>query len=212
MRDNNFMHIDLKKIETRVLTIPSNENKLLHLKSVLGGELNINIYYGLTLPRPLGCDLSLIKLWNVIKPPILILEDDCCPTEFFKTELNVPDDADVVHIGTSGWGVTNGNSEWHNFELTKYNDDYYKINGMTSTHGMLFLTERYLKALLGIGEKYPILCDLGGVGIDYFTCQEQHKYNVYGVSKPLVYQNDPCTEGMTKYPLEDVYKSKYGNL
>lgn len=212
MRDNNFMHIDLKKIETRVLTIPSNENKLLHLKSVLGGELNINIYYGLTLPRPLGCDLSLIKLWNVIKPPILILEDDCCPTEFFKTELNVPDDADVVHIGTSGWGVTNGNSEWHNFELTKYNDDYYKINGMTSTHGMLFLTERYLKALLGIGEKYPILCDLGGVGIDYFTCQEQHKYNVYGVAKPLVYQNDPCTEGMTKYPLEDVYKSKYGNL
>ncbi len=212
MGDNNFMHIDLKKIETRVLTIPSNENKLLNLKTVFGGKLNINIHYGLTLPRPLGCDLSLIKLWNVIKPPILILEDDCCPTEFFKTELNVPDDADVVHIGTSGWGVTNGKSEWHNFELTKYNDDYYKINGMTSTHGMLFLTERYLKALLGIGEKYPILCDLGGDGIDYFTCQEQHKYNVYGVAKPLVYQNDPCTEGMTKYPLEDVYKSKYGNL
>lgn len=79
---------------------------------------------------------------------------------------------------------------------------------MTSFHATLFLTERYLKSLISIGEKYPVLCDVGGVGIDFYTCQEQYKYNVYGVAKPLVYQNDICTEGMTLYPLEEFYRTK----
>ena len=113
------MYINLKEIEVRVLTIPSNIERLNRFQSLLGNDLNINVHYGITLPGPIGCDISLIKLWNIIKPPILILEDDCCPTEFFKTELNVPDDADVVHIGTSGWGVTNFKSEWNNFTFTK---------------------------------------------------------------------------------------------
>lgn len=202
------MKIDLTKLETLVLTIPSNEERYNRLNNVLGNKLKLKKYCGLTLPRPLGCDLSLIKLWNVIKPPVLILEDDCYPAEFFKTELDIPEDADVVHIGTSGWGVTNGRSDWNNFTLTKYNEDYYKVCGMTSTHAMLFLTDRYLKSLISIGQKYPVLCEVGGVGIDYYTCQEQCNYNVYGVAKPLVFQDDPCTDGMTKFPLEEVYKSK----
>jgi hypothetical protein len=206
------MHINFKDIEVKVLTIPSNTSRLDQFKRVFEDKLNFDVYYGITLPRPLGCDISLIKLWNIIKPPILILEDDCCPTEWFKTEMNVPDDADVVHIGTSGWGVKDGKSEWNNLSLSKYNDDYYKISGMTSTHGMLFLTQRYLENLKSIGQKYPFLCEVGGVGIDYFTCQYQHEYNVYGVAKPLVYQNDPSTEGMTKYPLEDIYKNLKENV
>ena len=203
------MKIDLTKLETLVLTIHSNEERYNRLNNVLGNKLKLKKYCGLTLPRPLGCDLSLIKMWNVIKPPVLILEDDCYPTEFFKTELDVPDDADVVHIGTSGWGVTNGRSDWNNFNLTKYNDDYYRVFGMTSFHATLFLTQKYLNSLISIGEKYPVLCDVGGFGIDYYTCQEQYKYNVYGIAKPLVYQNDHSTEGMTLYPLEEVFKTKY---
>jgi len=202
------MYINLKNIEVNVLTIPSNIDRLNNFKQVFENKLSYNLYYGVTLPRPIGCDISLIKLWNRIKPPILILEDDCCPTEYFTTELNIPDDADVVHIGTSGWGVTNGISKRDNFNLTKYNDEYYKIGGMTSTHGMLFITEKYINSLIKIGENYPVLCDVGGVGIDYFTCQLQYQHNVYGVAKPLVYQNDPSTEGMTKYPLEEIYKEK----
>lgn len=203
------MYINFKNIGVKVLTIPSNTLRLDHFKYVFKDKLNFDVYYGVTLPRPLGCDISLIKLWNIIKPPILILEDDCYPTEFFKTELDVPDDADVVHIGTSGWGVTNGRSDWNNFNLTKYNDDYYRVFGMTSFHATLFLTQKYLNSLISIGEKYPVLCDVGGFGIDYYTCQEQYKYNVYGIAKPLVYQNDHSTEGMTLYPLEEVFKTKY---
>jgi len=194
------MYINLNQIEVKLLTIQRNVERLDRFNSLFKDKLNFDIYYGVTLPRPLGCDISFIK------PPILILEDDCCPTEWFKTELNVPDDADVVHIGTSGWGVKDGRSEWNNLSISKYNDDYYRVSGMTSTHGMLFLTQRYLENLISIGQKYPVLCEVGGVGIDYFTCQHQHKYNVYGVAKPLVYQNDPSTEGMTKHPLEDIYK------
>lgn len=202
------MKINLKETKTLVLTIPSNEDRYNRLESLLGNKLNLEKYYGVTLPRPIGCDISLIKLWNQVKPPVLILEDDCCPTDFFKTDLDIPADADAVHIGTSGWGVTDNKTDWNNFNLTKYNDDYYRVFGMTSFHATLFLTERYLKSLISIGEKYPVLCDVGGVGIDYYTCQEQYKYNVYGVAKPLVYQNDICTEGMTLYPLEEFYRTK----
>lgn len=201
------MIINLKNINVYILTIPQNSEKLKRLVSQIENKISFEIFYGISLPRPIGCDISLIKLWNKIKLPALILEDDCCITEFFKTEIDIPDNADVVHIGTSGWGVTNQKSEWNNFTLTKYNDDYYKICGMTGTHGMLFLTDRYLKSLIGIGEKYPVLCDVGGPGIDYYTCQEQYKYNVYGVANPLVYQTDPHTIELTTYPLETIYKS-----
>jgi GR25 family glycosyltransferase involved in LPS biosynthesis len=204
------MFIDFNKIPVVVLTIPSNTDKLDRLKALFENKLKFDVFYGVTLPKPIGCDISLIKLWNSIKPPILVLEDDCCPTEFFKNQIEVPDDADVVHIGTSGWGVTKGVSSWNNFELTKYNDDFYKIAGMTSTHGMLFLNNNYLKKLIEIGQKYPILCEVDGFGIDYFICQEQHKYNIYAVSKPFVYQNDGFNEGMTNYALEDMFEANGG--
>ncbi len=200
------MYINLNQIEVKLLTIQHNVERLDRFNSLFKDKLNFEVYYGVTLPRPIGCDISLIKLWNSVKPPVLIFEDDCCPTEWFKTEFNVPDDADAVHIGTSGWGVKDGRTEWNNLSLEKYSDEYYKVSGMTSFHGTLILTERYLDHLKCIGQQYPVLCDVGGVGIDYFTCQHQHKYNIYGVAKPFVYQKDPSTEGMTIHPLEDIYK------
>jgi len=199
------MKIDLKKINVYILTIPKNVERLTKLTSQLENKLSFEIFHGIILDHPIGCDISLIKLWNKIKLPALVLEDDCYVTDEFKSTFDVPDDSDAIYLGTSLWGVKNGESKLHNLELKKYNESYFKISYMTSFHSVLFLTDIYLKSLIEIGKMYPVLCQPDGMGIDYYTAQEQYKYNIYGISKPFFYQTGIFTETVTKPSLESYY-------
>jgi GR25 family glycosyltransferase involved in LPS biosynthesis len=70
------MKIDLKNINVYILTIPQNVERLTQLTSQLENKLSFEIFYGICLTHPIGCDISLIKLWNKIKLPALVLEDD----------------------------------------------------------------------------------------------------------------------------------------
>jgi GR25 family glycosyltransferase involved in LPS biosynthesis len=197
------MKIDLKNINVYILTIPQNVERLTQLTSQLENKLSFEIFYGICLTHPIGCDISLIKLWNKIKLPALVLEDDCFITEDFKLNIDVPDDSDAIYLGTSLWGVKNGESKLYNFELEKYNDSYFKLNCMTSFHAVLFLTDKYLNSLKEIGKMYPVICQPNGMGIDYYTSQEQYKYNIYGLSRPFFYQTGIFTETVTKPSLEN---------
>lgn len=202
------MILNLNQINVYILTIPQNSEKLKTLMFQLENKLSVEIFYGITLPRPIGCDISLIKLWNKIKLPALVLEDDCCVTDDFKLTVDIPDNSDAVYLGTSIWGVKNGESKLHNFELEKYNSSFFKLNCMTSFHSVLFLTDRYLKSLIEIGKMYPVVCQPDGMGIDYYTAQEQYKYNIYGISKPFFYQTGVFTEQLTKPSLESFYNAR----
>lgn len=201
------MIVDLKNINVYILTIPQNSSTLQKLTSQLENKINFEVFYGISLPRPIGCDISLIKLWNKVKLPALILEDDCCITNDFKSIIDVPDNSDAIYLGTSMWGVKNGESKLYNFELEKYNSSFFKLNCMTSFHSVLFLTDRYLKCLIEIGKIYPIVCKPDGMGIDYYTAQEQHKYNIYGISRPFFYQTGEFTKTVTMPSLENYYNT-----
>ena len=194
------MYINFKNIEVKVLTIPSNTSRFDYFKYVFKDKLNFDIYYGVTLPRPLGCDISLIKLWNIIKPPILILEDDCCPTEWFKTELNVPDDADVVHIGTSGWGVKDGRSEWNNLSISKYNDDYYRLYNSLGCHAILITNKTGAELFL---EKQKEAINRKDHGDIYLAVASNKHLILTPKDGPYFYQNDAHTEPITKFLWKD---------
>jgi hypothetical protein len=165
----------------------------------------INVFYGKTISGHLGCAISTINMYKSTVPPVLCLEDDCGLTENYNDELDVPDDADAVYLGTSVWGVTNGQTAWRNFSITKYNDKFYKIEGMCSAHAVLFLNNNFLGHLNKIGESYNMEST---VPFDYLFCQEQKKFNVYGVAKPMFYQKGDINEQVTLYSLEQVYKDK----
>ena len=202
------MKIKLSCIETHILTIENNVGRYERLKNELNcleDKLKINVFYGKTIPGHLGCAISTINMYKSTVPPVLCLEDDCGLTENYNDELDVPDDADAVYLGTSVWGVTNGQTAWRNFSITKYNDKFYKIEGMCSTHAVLFLNNNFLGHLNKIGESYNMEST---VPFDYLFCQEQKKFNVYGVAKPMFYQKGDCNEEVTLYSLEQVYKYK----
>lgn len=202
------MNIKLSSIKTYILTIPSNKKRfdnLIEELDHLDNKLNVNIFYGETIPSYLGCAISTVNLYKSISSISLCLEDDCSLTEYYTDNLNLPDDADAVYLGTSVWGVTNGHTDWRNFNVKKYNDDFYKIEGMCSTHAVLFVNDNFLNHLNKIGESYGIHST---VPFDYLMCQEQHKFNVYGVAKPFFYQKGEVNEKVTLYSLEQVYKDK----
>ena len=202
------MKIKLSCIETHILTIENNVGRYERLKNELNcleDKLKINVFYGKTIPGHLGCAISTINMYKSTVPPVLCLEDDCGLTENYNDELDVPDDADAVYLGTSVWGVTNGQTAWRNFSITKYNDKFYKIEGMCSAHAVLFLNNNFLGHLNKIGESYNMQST---VPFDYLMCQEQSKFNVYGVAKPMFYQKGDCNEEVTLYSLEQVYKYK----
>ena len=202
------MKIKLSCIETHILTIESNVGRYERLKNELNcleDKLKINVFYGKTIAGHLGCAISTINMYKSTLPPVLCIEDDCGLTENYNNELDVPDDADAVYLGTSVWGVTNGQTAWRNFSITKYNDKFYKIEGMCSTHAVLFLNNNFLGHLNKIGESYNMQST---VPFDYLMCQEQSKFNVYGVAKPMFYQKGDCNEEVTLYSLEQVYKYK----
>jgi hypothetical protein len=127
------MKINLSDVNTKILTIERNVNRynnLLQLLSKLENRLKVDIFLGETIAGHLGCAISTVKMYKSITPPTLCLEDDCGITEYYKNELNVPDDADAIYLGTSVWGVKNGHTDWRNFNIKKYNDEFYKIEGM----------------------------------------------------------------------------------
>jgi hypothetical protein len=198
------MKVILSEIKTVLLTIEQNVDRLNQVKKDLGDKLKIDVFYGDTISGHLGCAMSTVKMYKTIKPPCLCIEDDCASTDFYKNELDVPDDADAIYLGTSVWGVTNGHTDWRNFNIKKYNDLYYKIEGMCSTHAVLFLNNNFLRHLNKIGETYNLQST---VPFDYIMCQEQHKYNVYGIANPMFYQRGDNKE-VTLYSLERVYRDK----
>jgi hypothetical protein len=202
------MKIKLSCIETYILTIENNFRRYDRLKNELNcleDKLKINVFYGKTITGYLGCAISTVNMYKSISPPVLCLEDDCGLTENYNNELEIPDDADAVYLGTSVWGVTNGQADWGNFTIKKYNDKFYKIEGMCSAHAVLFLNNNFLGHLNKIGESYNMEST---VPFDYLMCQEQSKFNVYGVTKPMFYQKGDTNEEVTLYSLDQVYKNK----
>lgn len=202
------MKIKLSDINTYVLTIERNIHRLEKLKQCLNGlenKLNINVYYGDTIKGYLGCAISTVKMYKSIIPPGLCLEDDCSITEHYSNTLDVPDDADAVYLGTSVWGAKDGRTDRRNFNIEKYNDDYYRIEGMCSTHAVLFLNDNYLSRLNEIGKSYDLNAS---VPFDYLMCQEQYKFKVYGVAKPMFYQRGTGRDKDTLGLLERVFKDK----
>jgi len=177
------MKIKLSEIPTYLLTVKEYAARLEAFKLHVGSRFSYTIFFGeYRSERERGFSVSLLKLFNVVPIPVLILEDDCCLTEYYKNEIEVPDDADAIYLGTSSWGVKNGVSKRNNLVLHPYNKEYYRISCMTSTHAILYLGTAYLSHLRKVGESYRE--DGTPASFDGMIALEQEKFRVYGAAKP----------------------------
>jgi hypothetical protein len=198
------MVIDLRNVSSTVLTLHESTKRLEDFSKCVGSKLSVNCFYGEKHSnQTIGFNISAYKMYQSVKPKCIVFEDDVLCTEHYNPLLNIPDDADLVYLGTSAWGIKNNISERNNIDIEKYNDDFYRISYMTSTHAMLFVSDTfYNDMIVNLGnliESSPPTMPL-----DIHLANMQKDYRVYALAKPMFYQNSWHVD-VTKYPLEKVY-------
>lgn len=197
------MVINLQNITSTVLTLHQTKKKFENFSKCVGSKLSVNSFYGEKHPNSIiGFNISAYKMYKSVKPKCIFFEDDVLCTNHFNPVLNIPDDADLVYLGTSAWGVKNNISCIKNIDIEKYNDDFYKISYMTSTHAMLFVSDTfYNDMIVNLRNLYELSPT---IPLDVHIANMQKDYKVYALAKPMFYQSG-VNEELTRYNLENVY-------
>lgn len=103
------MLIDLRKIPTRIIACPDNAPRRHKNVTAMAQRLGLNyevhrpIYTG--SEKFIGCALAHLRTLTGAQAPCLVLEDDCEATPDFRACLEVPDEADAIHLGMSIFGI-----------------------------------------------------------------------------------------------------------
>jgi len=122
--------------------------------------------------------------------PFILLEDDCSPTEWFRYEFPLPDDADGLYVGLSTYGL----HPEHNFGIPKI--DYtmvpnepklVRLLNMLSNHAIMFVSKRWTENCLACFEKMLDAEDPRAYDIE--QCRTMKNFNVYGLKDPLYFQD-----------------------
>lgn len=124
----------------------------------------------------------------------IVFEDDAQPTEKFKNEIDIPDDADAVYLGVGPWGFRRdqdpkGRADFNGsvFQEVKDFSEVFKIYSTLTCHAILYVNKNYARAAL---ESYKKSISLGHYGdVQIYFDGLFDKYNVYAVG-PFFYQND----------------------
>lgn len=124
--------------------------------------------------------------------PVLVLEDDATPTSFYQNEVEIPDDADALYLGTSIFGRIRG--ETTQTVIAANAGEHLRIFNMLSLHAVIYLSSRYKALVTEILEKF-IENPVGGC--DDPIADAMWKSKVYAVKKPFFFQQDGHSEAAT---------------
>jgi hypothetical protein len=205
------MIIDITKIPVLLITIESAKERHDKLNVIFNsiGFNNVEYINGKILDKTnlsfmeiqkkksaLVADAHIEALTKV-KPPFLILEDDINITGFFKPQIEVPDDADCLYIGSSVWGMVNGVSTGYGTTGTKVNDVVCRTHNMLGIHSIVYITKDYIDATISNLKN----CNDKEKFCDECIAEEMINYKTYCVNYPYFYQNDGHNDLVTTTPL-----------
>jgi hypothetical protein len=142
--------------------------------------------------------------------PVAIFEDDANITQHYKNEIDVPDDADAIWLGTSIFGLVNN---WESMSLLdgiyltkptktgEYND-FYKVENMLSLHAVVFITEKYKQCMFN----YLEYLTNKKTAPDIITAATMKDFNIYACKKPMFFQDDNAhNSSPTLTPLDSIF-------
>jgi len=193
------MILKLYDLKYYYLTLPNNKDRIANIEK---NFKDINITQVLSISGPniskfqsasLGfckmVDQALAEQDNSSNfVPFGLFEDDVNKYREFPQTIEIPDNADILYIGTSIYGY-NHSIKWANLnvftESIGNSTTIYKINNMLSTHGFIITSIRGLNYLKkAMNESYKL-----DIGWDIILTGIQSYYNVYCLKTPLVYQD-----------------------
>lgn len=184
--------MDIRKVKTIVISPDHNEKYHNRKETVIAmlrqyGFENVSHFKSGTDKYPTCLSKAFIDILSehLNDEPVLILEDDVNIYKFDDT-LVIPKDADAVYLGLSVHGahptldtcVVDGVKKQH------ITDQISKVLNMLSTHAILYISERYKRAVI------DILNTIIGWNSDVVISRYQPVFNVYCVNTPMFYQND----------------------
>jgi hypothetical protein len=194
------MIINIKEIKYFFLTIPSSKKRIINVRAAFktqGIRLNrVDSVIGQNISKEQSGALGFIKMIdrgisdNSLEDfqPFCILEDDTNIYRNFPDSINIPENADLLYIGTSTYGY-NHSIRWANqnvfIESVDNRTDLYRILNMLSTHGIVITSLKgadYIKYAMRLAIKHNIVWD-------NFIAGMQSNYNIYCLKEPLVYQD-----------------------
>ncbi len=135
--------------------------------------------------------------------PFGMFEDDVVRFRDFPREIEVPDDADILYVGLSRFGMDRDLGS--HFNRVYYSDtvgDVVRIYNMLSMHGAIVCSAAGAAAL----QRSMMEAYFKNIVWDVFTAQIQPYYNVYALKIPLVHQLAAIggQEAFTRVTIRDI--------
>ena len=142
--------------------------------------------------RVIGCAEAHLNILNRpdLRTPFMILEDDCEFTDRLHYRYALPQEADALYLGVSGFGVapagTFGDAVWKGVRFTRYGPNYLRVLSMLSSHAKIYLNEEYRRA---VKEKASIWCRREE-HIDVILASLQLSHLVLTPNEPVCHQSE----------------------
>jgi len=198
------MKINILEIPVYFISIDEEKTESMTRKLTEAGFTNFQKFDGLTSTQKItGCALShrdvLTQQSLIGTEPFLILEDDVKIANMI-TEIEVPDDADALYVGTSKVGFYNG-SDYPVISAERINEDLYRVYNMLATHSILYITSDYTKDYI---RTTNTAIDLN-IPHDIARAEVMKYWNVYVLNKPLFVQ-EGTYESYTNKNVDDIAK------
>ena len=197
--------INITKVPVLYINLERDVEKNEQMKKMLsdlGFETVIRLEGHLFPDKPLsGCAYSWFTALQQIKPPFLVLEDDCV-VKNFSLEIDIPDNADAIYLGISSWGRMNSHSGPF-VQYERFDNNILRIYNMLSTHAILYLGEEYTSVCTKIAKHWASIGDHLDIGF----AEVQRYYNIYAFNDPFFYQtsSNGTDRKLSSYPTQELF-------
>ena len=192
--------ISLKNSKNILINLDDATERLKRTTNLLSSQgISFTRFSGVKHPvGVIGCGLSHYHLLGIFHAPVVILEDDIEITEDFNTELDIPDETDAVYLGVSNHGYVRGDNIGRKGVVlaSQYNEDYKRVYNMCATHAILYVSDKYTKAV-----RASIKSSLEtGLEFDLGLASIHKDYTILTPNEPFFYQREQ--EEFTNFSLQ----------
>lgn len=196
------MKIDLRKIPAVYMNLLQHTEKNEKMQKLLAdcGFEHILRVEGHHRPDnpPAGCAGAHYNGLCEIDPPFILFEDDCHLLNF-EPEIEVPNDADAVYLGTSQWArYFSFSGPFVHYE--KIDDKIVRVYNMLGGHAILYLTQDYVNMCQRISHHASTILEWNQ---DPGFAEVQKYFNIYSVNDPF-FRQDGYNKSVTSCKITDV--------